>query len=64
MFFTEELLGFPGITVNNYQIEQDKVTLKLGYFNDEGSCPFCKSETEEINQIRKSKVRDISRIPY
>ena len=43
MFFTEELLGFPGITVNNYQIEQDKVTLKLGYFNDEGSCPFCKS---------------------
>jgi transposase len=60
MFFTEELLGFPGITVNNYQIEQDKVTLKLGYFNDEGSCPFCKSETEEINQIRKSKVRDIS----
>lgn len=60
MFFTEELLGFPGITVNNYQIEQDKVTLKLGYFNDKGSCPFCKNETEEINQIRKSKVRDIS----
>jgi len=40
MLFTEELLGFPGITVNNYQIEHDKVTLKLGYFNDESSCPF------------------------
>lgn len=60
MFFTEELLGFTGITVGNYQIEPDKVTLKLGYFKDTSTCLCCKNETEEINQIRRLKVRDIS----
>jgi transposase len=60
MFFAEELLKFDGITVENYQIEPDKITLRLGYFKDKSSCPCCKSETEEINQIRSLKVRDIS----
>ena len=60
MFFVEELLKFDGITVENYQIEVDKVVLRLGYFKDKSSCPCCKSETEEINQIRSLKVRDIS----
>jgi len=60
MFFAEELLKFDGITVENYQIEADKVILRLGYFKDKSSCPCCKSETEEINQIRRLKVRDIS----
>jgi transposase len=60
MFFAEELLKFDGITVDNYQIEPNKITLRLGYFKDKSSCLFCKSETEEINQIRRLKVRDIS----
>ena len=34
MFFAEELLKFDGITVENYQIEADKVILRLGYFKD------------------------------
>jgi len=34
MFFVEELLKFDGITVENYQIEVDKVVLRLGYFKD------------------------------
>jgi hypothetical protein len=37
MFFAEELLKFDGITVDNYQIEPDKITLRLGYFKDKSS---------------------------
>ena len=60
MFVLEELLNFSGITVDKYKIEPNQITLNLEYFKDKTDCPYCKNETEEINQTRKVKVRDLS----
>ena len=59
LFFLDELLNFPNITVGSYKIEEESINLKLDFVKETVPCPDCGKETDNINQIRKLKIRDI-----
>lgn len=60
LFFLDELLDFPNITITNYQIQKESINLKLDYLKEEACCPYCKKITNNLNQKRFLQVRDIS----
>lgn len=59
LFFLDELLNFSNVTVKSYKIEEESINLKLDFLKETVPCPDCGQETEDINQIRNLKIRDI-----
>jgi transposase len=59
LFFLDELLNFPNITVRSYKMEEQSITIKLDFIKETVCCIDCEKETNNINQIRKVKIRDM-----
>lgn len=57
-----ELLGLPGIDVENYQIFDDKIILEVEAHQERSVCPRCQKESSHLHQNHGYFVRDLNLI--
>jgi transposase len=58
--FFQELLGLPGIDVENYQILDDRIILEVEAHSERAICPRCQTESAHLHQNHGHFVRDLS----
>ena len=54
-----ELLGLPGIDVEDYQIFDDKIILEVEAHREKAVCPRCQQESAHLHQNHEYFVRDL-----
>jgi hypothetical protein len=59
-FHLERLLNFPNITIEKCTETESEVHLELRWLNQSIPCKFCGCQTDNINQRRPLKARDLS----
>jgi transposase len=55
-----ELLGLPGIDVENYQIFDNQIILEVEAHTDKATCPCCGKESNHLHQNHWHFVRDLN----
>jgi transposase len=59
LFFLENLLDLPNVSIRNVVKEGKEVFLLLGCLKEEVTCPHCSNLTDELHQTKSRLVRDL-----
>lgn len=58
-FLVEDLVNLPKVRVRSVVREGEAIFLQLGFRDEEVPCTHCGQKTDELNQIRTVRVRDL-----
>ncbi|MCL1489448.1 MAG: transposase family protein [Pseudanabaena sp. Salubria-1] len=58
--YLDRLLNLPNTTVESFTEEENKITLKLRFLQDEITCPHCNTHGGKLKQNRPILIRDLS----
>lgn len=59
-FHLDTLLNLPHATVEQCDQDQNGIILTLDLLNEAADCPHCGATSDELNQSRSVKIRDLS----
>ncbi|MCL1492499.1 MAG: hypothetical protein M1G31_33700 [Pseudanabaena sp. Salubria-1] len=59
--YLDRLLNLPNTTVESFTEEENKITLKLRFLQDEITCPHCNTHGGKLKQNGSSGFKGISK---